>query len=103
MPLLMNLTSNFIWTNQIIDIQSFLLIILAAIESTTIAIIFKEPIENGTELLILAKPISKPKIFITKFFVYIFFSFLIMLLSVITFYAGACLTKLNFDEFYTTV
>jgi hypothetical protein len=46
----------FIWSNTLFDLQSYLIIIFAIICGITAVVIFNDPKDDGSELIIISKP-----------------------------------------------
>ncbi|GHU33447.1 hypothetical protein FACS1894166_08920 [Bacilli bacterium] len=61
-----------------------MLMFVGALFSAVLAIaIFKEYADDGTELIIVSKPINRTKIIVTKFVMFIFFSMAFALSSIL--------------------
>jgi ABC-2 type transport system permease protein len=71
----------FIWNNSVIDIKSTALIIISCFCSVLAVAIFRDPIDDGTELITISKPISRKKIMLSKFIVFVTFCMFLALMS----------------------
>ncbi len=75
-------TSCFLfWTNPVVSIQSVISYISCIFSSLLILAIYKEHRDNGTELLIVSKPISRNKIQIAKALTYFVYGIVLSFLA----------------------
>jgi ABC-type transport system involved in multi-copper enzyme maturation permease subunit len=77
-PAIVSTPPAILWTNGVIDLQGFCMMILAIVCSIMAVIIFRESRDDGTELIIMSKPINRWKIILVKFISYLLTSAIVI-------------------------
>lgn len=91
-PAILNYDPLFIWNNPILDVPSYTLIMVAVCSAINVTYIFREYRDDGTELIIVSKPLERWKILIAKLLVYLTITLVMvvacMLIFIFTFAFG---------------
>lgn len=82
-PLIIHTSPLFIWTNQNFNMGIFNIILIAIICSVQAVIIFREGIDDGSELIIAAKPIRRSRYLFIKFGLFIIIVIFTTILSMV--------------------
>lgn len=98
-PLLTDQDSTAVWANPNLGLQVTLIIILAIFCASVVVVIYKDPIDDGSELLILSKPLSRASIINTKTLAYFIIVTIFTIISFI-FLTFAFLTPTFNGKFY---
>lgn len=72
-PLITNINPLYIWSNNIVSPTNVLMYISALFSAIASIFIFKQYRDDGTELIIASKPLTRTTMIITKFVLYISF------------------------------
>ncbi len=84
LPVVSNLNVLSIWSNTALPIaQSYLILNSAIFTAILASYIFRESLDDGTELIIISKPISRTKIILSKFIAFSLMCLIINIFSLI--------------------
>jgi ABC-2 type transport system permease protein len=92
-PAILKTTPFVLWSNPTMSIQMMLMYAGALLSAVLSISIFRDYHDNGTELIVVSKPITKRKIIVTKLLIFILASAIFALISSLF-----CLFTLTFKE-----
>lgn len=101
LPYLANINVLQVWSNSTMPIcQTFIIVTIALFCSVLAINIFRDSNDEGTELIVISKPISRKKIVFTKFFVFATYCLIASLTSCIFAAITPCLPQMEM-KFYS--
>lgn len=93
----------YLWTNSIASIQVLFLFIIGTFSVTEAIIVFKDHREDGTDILVIAKPLKRWQIIFSKFTTYIIVSLVAIFGCIFIALFTACFPHATFSNAYVGI